>query len=339
MTDGGALPAWFSRTLDALARPAGRHGDRRARRSAATWRRSPCTPDCSPPGTCSRADVAVVTQGPGNLGTGTHVGLLRRRGRRGGQRGRRAGRPAGRRRCASPTPTPRPRHRGVSHHSLTAYGRVALAAGRPGRCPAGLAPALAAAVARRWRRWRARHRIVAVATDGLDAALRASPGAAVHDGPRPRRRPRLLPGRRGGRPARRHRSAAPARQPRLTRAPVEPAASSASQLVDDAQPSRSAQRPTSSPGRRATLRSATAAARRAGCARGCTSARRSGLDGARPRSPAVVDPRSSARALPVAEACSSACSSAALGWLRDRSVTEPGPHAHMLAISRSTRSS
>ena len=45
--------------------------------------------------------------------------------------------------------------------------------------------------------------------DGLGEALRGQPGPAVHDGPRPRRGPRLLPGRRRGRPARRHRCCLP----------------------------------------------------------------------------------------------------------------------------------
>ena len=107
MTDGGALPAGV------LPDP-GRAGRRRwpawspwARPSAATWRRSPCTPGCWPPGTCCGADVAVVTQGPGNLGTGTPVGLLRG-GRRGGlQRRARAGR-AGRRRAADLRRRPAP---------------------------------------------------------------------------------------------------------------------------------------------------------------------------------------------------------------------------------------
>jgi hypothetical protein len=64
---------------------------------------------------------------------------------------------------------PRPRHRGVSHHSLTAYGRVALA-------PADLVvPADLVLPARIEAALAARHRIVRVDTDGLDAALRALP--------------------------------------------------------------------------------------------------------------------------------------------------------------------
>ena len=68
---------------------------------------------------------------------------------------------------------PRERHQGVSHHSLTAYGRVALA-------PADVVvPALpepqAARVAADVAPLAARHRLVTVACDGLDEALRAGP--------------------------------------------------------------------------------------------------------------------------------------------------------------------
>jgi hypothetical protein len=68
----------------------------------------------------------------------------------------------------------RNRHHGVSHHSLTAYGRVAHAAADlvvPEGLPEPLASAVAAAVAP----LAARHRVVMVETDGLDAALRALP--------------------------------------------------------------------------------------------------------------------------------------------------------------------
>ena len=56
-------------------------------------------------------------------------------------------------RCGSPTPTRGPRHRGVSHHSLTAYGRVALAAGGPGGARRPAAGARGRGRRRRWRRW------------------------------------------------------------------------------------------------------------------------------------------------------------------------------------------
>ena len=52
------------------------------------------------------ADVAVVAQGPGNLGTGTPWGFSGVAVGEAVNAVARAGRPAGRRRCGSPTPTP-----------------------------------------------------------------------------------------------------------------------------------------------------------------------------------------------------------------------------------------
>jgi hypothetical protein len=172
MTDGGALPAWFSRTLDALAgalagvvtvgqafggdlEAASLHSGLLAARHVL------------------RADLVVVSQGPGNLGTGTRWGFS---GVAAGEAVNAAavlgGRPVGALRIS--VADPRPRHRGVSHHSLTAYGRVALAPADlvvPDRLPPGLAAAVTAAL----EPLAARHRIVTVDPDGLDAALRSSP--------------------------------------------------------------------------------------------------------------------------------------------------------------------
>ena len=71
------------------------------------------------------ADLVVLTQGPGNLGTGTRWGFS---GVAAGEAVNAAavlgGRPVGSLRVSAADP--RERHRGVSHHSLTAYGRVAL---------------------------------------------------------------------------------------------------------------------------------------------------------------------------------------------------------------------
>ena len=71
------------------------------------------------------ADLVVITQGPGNLGTGTRWGFS---GVGAGEAinaaGTLGGRPIGALRISGVDP--RPRHRGVSHHSLTAYGRVAM---------------------------------------------------------------------------------------------------------------------------------------------------------------------------------------------------------------------
>lgn len=172
MTDGGALPAWFSRTLSELdGHLAGVvttgqsfggdleavtvHSGLLAARHAL------------------HADVAVVSQGPGNLGTGTPwsysgvtlgeavnaVAVL-------------GGRPIGSLRISGADA--RPRHQGLSHHSVTAYGRVALA---PADLvlPLGLPADLAAVVNSSLEPLRDKHRIVTVEPDGLDAALRSSP--------------------------------------------------------------------------------------------------------------------------------------------------------------------
>jgi hypothetical protein len=69
--------------------------------------------------------VVVLSQGPGNLGTGTRWGFS---GVTAGEAVNAAavlgGRPVGSLRISAADA--RERHRGVSHHSLTAYGRVAL---------------------------------------------------------------------------------------------------------------------------------------------------------------------------------------------------------------------
>ena len=115
------------------------------------------------------ADVAIVAQGPGNLGTGTTWGFS---GVAVGEAVNAAatlgGRPVGSLRLSDGDG--RPRHRGLSHHSRTAYGRVALL---PADLvvPTGLPPDLRAAV----EPLAARHRLVHVPVDGLDQALRDSP--------------------------------------------------------------------------------------------------------------------------------------------------------------------
>jgi hypothetical protein len=173
MQDGGALPAWFSRTVAGLR--------------AAGWLAATVTTGQSFGGDLEAvtvhtgllaarhvvgADVAVVTQGPGNLGTGTRWGFS---GVAAGEAVNAVaaldGRPVASLRLSDADQ--RPRHRGVSHHSLTAYGQVALAA-----CdvvvpvlPEPLASRVAADVAPLAKR----HRLVTVPVDGLDAALRESP--------------------------------------------------------------------------------------------------------------------------------------------------------------------
>ena len=127
MSDGGALPAWFSRAVAGL-RDAG-------------WIASCLTAGQAFGGDLEavtvhtallaarhvvQADVVVVAQGPGNLGTGTRWGFS---GVAAGEAVNAAavlgGRPVASLRVSGADA--RERHLGVSHHSLTAYGRVALA--------------------------------------------------------------------------------------------------------------------------------------------------------------------------------------------------------------------
>jgi hypothetical protein len=176
MSDGGALPLWFSRTVAGL-REAG-------------WLCGTVTTGQAFGGDLEavtvhtgllaarlvlRAEVAVVVQGPGNLGTGTRWGFS---GVACGEAVNAAaalgGRPVGVLRVSEADA--RERHRGLSHHSLTAYGRVALAPAElalpdePGAFWDGVraqaAPLLAAA---------RHHRLCPVSCAGLDEALAASP--------------------------------------------------------------------------------------------------------------------------------------------------------------------
>jgi len=172
MTDGGALPAWFSRNLDALSGLlAGTVtvGQAFGGDLEATTVHSGLLAARYVLG----ADIAIVTQGPGNLGTGTPWGFS---GVATGEAVNAAatlgGRPVGSLRISAADP--RPRHHGVSHHNLTAYGRVALARADL-VLPDALTAELARAVDTALAPLRARHRIVRVGTDGLDAALRALP--------------------------------------------------------------------------------------------------------------------------------------------------------------------
>jgi hypothetical protein len=176
MTDGGALPAWFSRTVAGL-RDAG-------------WLSCCVTAGQAFGGDLEAvsvhsgllaarlvagADVTVVTQGPGNLGTDTRWGFS---GVSAGESVNAVavlrGRPVACLRISAADP--RPRHRGVSHHSLTAYGRVALTAADvvvpdlPGAFGATVREQAAALGAPAGP-----HRLVTVPVDGLRAALEACP--------------------------------------------------------------------------------------------------------------------------------------------------------------------
>ena len=173
MQDGGALPAWFSRTCATL--------------KDAGWLAATITTGQSFGGDLETvtlhtgllaarhalgADIAVVAQGPGNLGTGTRWGFS---GVAAGEAvnavAALGGRPVASLRVSDADP--RERHRGISHHSLTAYGRVALA--RADVVVPGLPGELGTKVAAEAARLAVRHTIVTVPVDGLEAALRACP--------------------------------------------------------------------------------------------------------------------------------------------------------------------
>jgi Protein of unknown function (DUF3866) len=124
------------------------------------------------------AEVVVVAQGPGNLGTGTRFGFS---GVAAGEAVNAAailgGRPVASLRVSGSDA--RPRHQGVSHHALTTYGRVALApADVVVPVFAGDLAALGARVAEQAATLgppQGRHRLVEVALDGLAEALAACP--------------------------------------------------------------------------------------------------------------------------------------------------------------------
>lgn len=186
MTDGGALPAWFSRTVAGL-RDAG-------------WVEACVTTGQAFGGDLeavtvhtgllaarlvAEADLVVVAQGPGNLGTGTRWGFS---GVAAGEAVNAAG-VLGGRAVASLRVSgadARERHLGVSHHSTTAYGRVALSPADvvvPGLAAAGdVVPGLVELDARVREQAQVlaapagRHRLVEIPTGpDLLEALRATP--------------------------------------------------------------------------------------------------------------------------------------------------------------------
>ena len=127
MLDGGALPIWFSRAV--------------ARLREIGWMAGTVTTGQAFGGDLEAvtvhsglltarhvlgAELAVVCQGPGNLGTGTRWGYS---GVAAGEAVNAVavlgGRPVASLRISEADR--RERHQGISHHSLTAYGRVALA--------------------------------------------------------------------------------------------------------------------------------------------------------------------------------------------------------------------
>lgn len=172
-TDGGALPLSFSRTVDGLRR--------------AGWLTGTVTVGQTFGGDLEAvtvhngllaarhvlgADVAVVAQGPGNLGTGTRWGFS---GVAAGEAVNAAVTLRGRAVAALRVSEadPRDRHLGVSHHSLTAYGRVAVL---PADIPV---PVLQGSIAERVDAQvlalSPPHHLVRLPVEGVEAALASSP--------------------------------------------------------------------------------------------------------------------------------------------------------------------
>ncbi|MGL4173285.1 MAG: DUF3866 family protein [Actinomycetota bacterium] len=125
LTDGGALPAWYSRTVAGL-REAGWLAGCISTGQAFGGDVEAVTVHTGllAARLVLNADIAVVSQGPGNLGTGTRWGFSGvAAGEAVNAAGVLGGRPVASLRMSQADP--RPRHRGISHHSMTAYGRVA----------------------------------------------------------------------------------------------------------------------------------------------------------------------------------------------------------------------
>ena len=173
MPDGGALPAWFSRSTAAL--------------TATGWLAGTVTVGQAFGGDLETvtlhtgllaarhvlgAELAVVAQGPGNLGTGTRWGFS---GVAAGEAINAAavlgGRPIGSLRISEADG--RDRHRGISHHSLTSYGRVALA--RADIVMPDLPGEFGAEVLAAAQPLAARHNLVRVSVAGLTDILRDCP--------------------------------------------------------------------------------------------------------------------------------------------------------------------
>ena len=175
MTDGGALPLAYSRTAAALRRAGWIAGTVTAGQA---WGGDLEAVSIHNALLAARrvlgAEVVVAIQGPGNLGTDTPWGFS---GVACGDAvnavAALGGRPVACLRISQADA--RERHRGVSHHSLTAYGRVALAAADV------VVPELAGALGERvdaQARWLcgprvvgARHRRVDVGVEGLREVL------------------------------------------------------------------------------------------------------------------------------------------------------------------------
>jgi Protein of unknown function (DUF3866) len=173
MLDGGALPAWFSSTVSMLTEH--------------RWLAGTITVGQAFGGDLETvtlhsgllaaryvlgAELIVVSQGPGNLGTGTRWGFS---GVASGEAVNAAavlgGLPVASLRISEADV--RQRHRGISHHSLTAYGRIALA--RADVVVPDLPGRFGAEVIEAAKPLAERHRLVTVSVAGLREVLAACP--------------------------------------------------------------------------------------------------------------------------------------------------------------------
>jgi hypothetical protein len=173
MTDGGALPIWFSRTAGML-RELGWLAATITVGQAFGGDLEAVTPHSGLLAArhALGASMVVIAQGPGNLGTGTRWGFS---GVAAGEAVNAAailgGRPVASLRLSDADP--RERHRGISHHSLTAYGRVALA--RADVVVPDLPGGFGARVRAEAEPLDSRHNLVTVSVDGLRDVLAACP--------------------------------------------------------------------------------------------------------------------------------------------------------------------
>jgi hypothetical protein len=178
MTDGGALPIGFSDTVAAMR--------------SAGWLAASVSVGQAYGGDVEAvtthtgllaarhvlgADVVVVTQGPGNLGTGTRWGFS---GVASGETINATsvlgGHPVAALRISQADE--RSRHRGLSHHSLTSLARVALAAADiavPAFRPPQFAPEFCEAIRAAVGALTPPHRLVEVGLEELYEAIEASP--------------------------------------------------------------------------------------------------------------------------------------------------------------------
>lgn len=173
MLDGGALPAMFSRSLGALREDGLLAGCVTTGQAfGGDLETATVHSGLLAAKHVLGAEIAVVCQGPGNLGTGTPWGFS---GVACGEAVNAVaaldGLPVAALRLSEADP--RARHRGISHHSLTAYGKVALA-------PADVVvPVLPGEFGEKVRdqAWPLgdRHTLVEVSTTGLEGELLSLP--------------------------------------------------------------------------------------------------------------------------------------------------------------------